>query len=144
MTNRSGLHTNPVATAREPARRRWNWLAYASPVRFDPLARKLAPLFGAAALLFLIAGLYVGFALAPTDAQQGEVYRIIFLHVPAAWMSMFIYLVMAGYCALALVLRTRLSSMMASALAPTGALFTAIALWTGALWGKPTWGTWWV
>jgi len=97
-----------------------------------------------AALLFLVAGLYVGFVVAPTDAQQGEVYRIIFLHVPAAWMSMFIYLVMAGYCALALVLRTRLSSMMASALAPTGALFTAIALWTGALWGKPTWGTWWV
>ncbi|MBR7840044.1 cytochrome c biogenesis protein CcsA, partial [Actinospica durhamensis] len=104
----------------------------------------LAPWFGAAALLFLVAGLYVGFVVAPTDAQQGEVYRIIFLHVPAAWMSMFIYLVMAGYCALGLVLRTRLSSMMASALAPTGALFTAIALWTGALWGKPTWGTWWV
>lgn len=113
-------------------------------MRFDPLARKLVPWFGAAALMFLVAGLYVGFVVAPTDAQQGEVYRIIFLHVPAAWMSMFIYLVMAGYCALALVLHTRLSSMMASALAPTGALFTAIALWTGALWGKPTWGTWWV
>ena len=143
MTNRSGLHTTPIAV-RQSASRRWNWLAYASPVRFDPLARKLAPWFGAAALVFLIAGLYVGFAVAPTDAQQGEVYRIIFLHVPAAWMSMFIYLVMAGYCALGLVLRTRLSSMMASALAPTGALFTALALWTGALWGKPTWGTWWV
>lgn len=144
MTNRSGLHTPPIAAPREPASRRWNWLAYASPVRFDPLARKLVPWFGAAALMFLVAGLYVGFVVAPTDAQQGEVYRIIFLHVPAAWMSMFIYLVMAGYCALALVLHTRLSSMMASALAPTGALFTAIALWTGALWGKPTWGTWWV
>ena len=143
MTNRSGLHTTPI-TVRQPASQRWNWLAYASPVRFDPLARKLAPWFGAAALVFLIAGLYVGFMVAPTDAQQGEVYRIIFLHVPAAWMSMFVYLVMAGYCALGLVLRTRLSSMMASALAPTGALFTAIALWTGALWGKPTWGTWWV
>ena len=144
MTNRSGLHTPTVTAARQPAFRRWNWLAYASPVKFDPLARKLAPWFGVAALLLLLAGLYVGFIVAPTDAQQGEVYRIIFLHVPAAWMSMFIYLVMAGYCALALVLRTRLSSMMASALAPTGALFTAIALWTGALWGKPTWGTWWV
>ncbi|CAJ0694077.1 heme ABC transporter permease CcmC [Ralstonia holmesii] len=143
MTNRSGLHSTSIA-ARQPVFQRWNWLAYASPVRFDPLARKLAPWFGVAALLFLVAGLYVGFVVAPTDAQQGEVYRIIFLHVPAAWMSMFIYLVMAGYCALALVLRTRLSSMMASALAPTGALFTAIALWTGALWGKPTWGTWWV
>lgn len=144
MTNPSGLQAGPATSPREPAPRRWNWLAYASPARFDPLARKLAPWFGVAAILFLIAGLYVGFVVAPTDAQQGEVYRIIFLHVPAAWMSMFIYLVMAGYCALALVLRTRLSSMMASALAPTGALFTAIALWTGALWGKPTWGTWWV
>jgi len=131
-----------VARLTPPLRARW--LAYASPARFAPLARRLAPWFGAAALLCLLAGLYVGFAVAPTDAQQGEVYRILFIHVPAAWMSMFIYLVMAGYCALALVLRTRLSSMMASALAPTGALFTFIALWTGALWGQPTWGTWWV
>jgi len=123
---------------------RRNWLAYASPVRFDPLARRVAPWCFAAAALLALAGLWVGFAVAPTDAQQGEVYRIIFLHVPAAWMSMFLYLVMAGYCALALVLRTRLSAMMASALAPTGALFTVIALWTGALWGRPTWGTWWV
>lgn len=137
------LHGTRTASAiGAPARGRW--LAYASPARFDPLARRLAPGFGLAAMVFLAAGLYVGFVVAPTDAQQGEVYRIIFLHVPAAWMSMFIYVVMAGYCALALVLRTRLSSMMASALAPTGALFTAIALWTGALWGKPTWGTWWV
>lgn len=144
MTQRSGLHAGPASAPREANSRRWNWFAYASPVLFDPLARKLAPWFGIAAALLVAAGLYVGFVVAPTDAQQGEVYRIIFLHVPAAWMSMFIYLVMAGYCALALVLRTRLSSMMASALAPTGALFTAIALWTGALWGKPTWGTWWV
>jgi len=121
-----------------------SWLAYASPARFYPLAGQLVPWFSVAAALLFAAGLYLGFAVAPTDAQQGEVYRIIFIHVPAAWMSMFIYLVMAGYCALALVLRTRLSSMMASALAPTGALFTAVALWTGALWGKPTWGTWWV
>ncbi|WP_455287117.1 heme ABC transporter permease [Cupriavidus necator] len=120
------------------------WLAYAAPVRFYPLAGRMAPWFFAAAALFAVAGLWLGFAVAPTDAQQGEVYRIIFIHVPAAWMSMFIYLVMAGYSALALVLRTRLSSMMASALAPTGALFTALALWTGALWGQPTWGTWWV
>ncbi|BDB26641.1 heme export protein [Cupriavidus sp. TA19] len=120
------------------------WMAFAAPVRFYPLAGRMVPWFFAAAAVFALAGLWVGFAVAPTDAQQGEVYRIIFIHVPAAWMSMFIYLVMAGYCALALVLRTRLSSMMASALAPTGALFTALALWTGALWGQPTWGTWWV
>ena len=126
------------------ARARRHWLAYAAPVRFYPLAGRMAPWFFAGAALLAVAGLWTGFVVAPTDAQQGEVYRIIFIHVPAAWMSMFIYLVMAGYCALALVLRTRLSSMMASALAPTGALFTVLALWTGALWGQPTWGTWWV
>jgi heme exporter protein C len=91
-----------------------------------------------------VLGLYVGFFVAPTDHQQGEAYRIIFIHVPAAWMSMFIYLVMACWAAAGLVFNTRLSGMMASALAPTGALFTFVALWTGALWGKPTWGTWWV
>ena len=134
-------HTLAAAPARRQASR---WLAYASPVRFYPLAGRMAPWFFAAAALFALAGLWVGFFVAPADAQQGEVYRIIFIHVPAAWMSMFIYLVMAMYCALALVLRTRLSSMMASALAPTGAMFTAIALVSGALWGEPTWGTWWV
>jgi heme exporter protein C len=137
------LHPTHAAGHHGPVPRS-SWLAFAAPVRFYPLAGRLAPWFFAAAALLLVAGLWLGLVVAPTDAQQGEVYRIIFIHVPAAWMSMFIYLVMAGYCALALVLRTRLSSMMASALAPTGALFTAIALWTGALWGKPTWGTWWV
>ena len=84
-----------------------------------------------------------GFVVAPTDAQQGEAYRIIFIHVPAAWMSMFIYLVMAFWSASALGFNTRLSAMMAQALAPTGALMTFIALWTGAFWGRPTWGTYW-
>lgn len=129
---------------REPSGAARRWLAFASARRFDPLAGRLAPWFFAAALLLLAAGLHVGFRVAPTDAQQGEVYRIIFIHVPAAWMSMFIYLLMAAYSALALVFHTRLSSMMASALAPTGALFTVIALASGALWGQPTWGTWWV
>jgi heme exporter protein C len=82
--------------------------------------------------------------VAPTDAQQGDAYRIIFIHVAAAWMSMFIYVVMAFWAGMCLVFNTRLSGMMATALAPTGALFTFIALWTGSLWGKPTWGTWWV
>ena len=91
-----------------------------------------------------LVGLYLSFFVAPTDFQQGESYRIIFIHVPAAWMSMFIYIVMAGWAAAGLIFNTRLSSMMANALAPTGALFTFIALWTGALWGKPTWGAWWV
>ena len=86
----------------------------------------------------------MGFFVAPTDHQQGEAYRIIFVHVPAAWLSMLIYLAMAFWAVLGWVLNTRLSSLMARALAPTGASFTFLALWTGALWGKPTWGTWWV
>ena len=121
-----------------------DWFRYAAPQAFFPIAGKLVPCFAALAAAFALGALYVAFFVAPTDAQQGESYRIIFVHVPAAWMSMFIYLVMAGWAALGLVLNTRLSGMMASALAPTGAMFTFLALWTGALWGKPTWGTWWV
>jgi len=120
------------------------WFWFASPQTFDPLARRLAPGFGIAAALLAAAGLYVGFFVAPTDATQGEAYRIIYIHVPAAWMSMFLYVVMAFWAAMGLGFNTRLSAMVASALAPTGALFTFIALWTGSLWGKPTWGTWWV
>ena len=86
----------------------------------------------------------MSFFVAPTDYKQGEGYRIIFVHVPAAWMSMFIYVVMAGWAGAGLILNTRLSAMMANALAPTGAMFTFLALWTGAFWGKPMWGTWWV
>ena len=123
---------------------RSSWLRYASPQTFYPLAGRLAPWFGLAAALLAVAGLYIAFFMAPTDQQQGEVYRVIFIHVPAAWMSMFIYIVMAFWAGLGLAFHTRLSGMMASALAPTGALFTFIALWTGSLWGKPTWGTWWV
>jgi heme exporter protein C len=121
-----------------------NWFWYASPQTFYPLAGRMAPWFALAAGALAVVGLYVGFAVAPTDAQQGEVYRIIFIHVPAAWLSMFIYVVMAFWAALGLAFNTRLSGMMASALAPTGALFTFIALWTGSLWGRPTWGTYWV
>jgi heme exporter protein C len=121
-----------------------SWFWYASPQTFYPLAGRMAPWFAGAALLLAVGGLYVGLFVAPTDAQQGEVYRVIYIHVPAAWMSMFIYVVMAGWAALGLAFNTRLSGMMASALAPTGALFTFIALWTGSLWGRPTWGTYWV
>lgn len=117
---------------------------YAAPQTFYPLAGKMVPVFAVLAVVLAVAGLYVGFFVAPTDFQQGEVYRIIFIHVPAAWMSMFIYLVMAFWAGVGLTFNTRLSSMMAHALAPTGALMTFIALWTGSLWGKPTWGAWWV
>jgi len=122
---------------------RFGWFRFSSPATFYPLAGKMIPWFAAAAIVLALAGLYLGFFVAPTDAQQGEVYRVIFVHVPAAWMSMFIYVVMAGYAALSLVFNTRLSAMMAQALAPTGAWMTFIALWTGALWGRPTWGTYW-
>jgi heme exporter protein C len=82
--------------------------------------------------------------VAPTDFQQGEGYRIIFVHVPVSWMSMVIYLAMAFWALLGMTFNTRLSGMMCQALAPTGAIFAFLSLWTGALWGKPMWGAWWV
>lgn len=121
-----------------------HWFKYASPQSFYPLAGRMIPWFAALAVIFACAGLWVGFFVAPTDATQGEAYRIIFIHVPTSWLSMFIYLIMAAWAGIGLALNTRLSSMMASALAPTGALMAFLSLWTGALWGKPMWGTWWV
>jgi heme exporter protein C len=121
-----------------------NWFKYSSPQTFYPLAGKLIPWFAWLAVILAVAGLYVSFMLAPTDFQQGEAYRIIFVHVPAAWMSMVIYIVMAAWAGLGLALNARLSAMMAQALAPTGAIFTLLALVTGSLWGKPMWGAWWV
>jgi heme exporter protein C len=123
---------------------RINWFYYAAPHTFYALAGKVAPACYALAAILGAIGLYIGFFVAPTDAQQGEGYRIIFIHVPTAWMSMFLYVVMAFWAAIGLAFRTRLSSMMAQAIAPTGAWMTFLALWTGALWGKPMWGTWWV
>jgi heme exporter protein C len=120
-----------------------NWFRFASPVTFYPLAGKMIPWFAAMAAALAAAGLYIGLVAAPTDFQQSDAYRIIFIHVPAAWMSMFLYVVMAIWSALALGFNTRLSAMMAQAIAPTGALMTFIALWTGAFWGRPTWGTYW-
>ena len=120
------------------------WLRYSSPQHAYGLAGRLIPPLALVAGILCAAGLWVGFFVAPTDYQQGESYRIIFLHVPAAWLSMFIYLVMAFWSVVGFIFNTRASWMMSRALAPTGALFTALALWSGALWGKPTWGTYWV
>ena len=120
----------------------WSYLA--SPATFYGFAGRLAPWFFALAAVLGAAGLYLGLIVAPTDAQQGEVYRVIFIHVPAAWMSMLLYLVMAFWAAIGWAFNARLASMTARAIAPTGAMFTFLALWTGAFWGKPTWGTWWV
>ena len=121
-----------------------HWFKFSSPQNFYALAGRLQPWFAALAALLLVVGLWISFFVAPTDAQQGEGYRIIFVHVPTSQMSMLIYLVMAAWAGVGLVFNTRLSSMMASALAPTGALFALLSLVTGSLWGKPMWGTWWV
>lgn len=121
-----------------------HWFRYASPQSFYPLAGRTAPWFAWLAGLSAAAGLWIAFFVAPADAQQGESYRILFVHVPASWMSMFLYLVMAGWAGLGLAFNTRLSAMMAHAIAPTGAMFAFLSLWTGALWGRPTWGAYWV
>jgi heme exporter protein C len=117
---------------------------FASPAAFYPLAGKLVPWFTAVAAILAAIGLYLGMLRAPTDATQGDAYRIIFIHVPAAWMSMLLYVAMAFWAAIGWAFNARLASIVARAIAPTGAMFTFLALWTGALWGKPTWGAWWV
>jgi len=120
------------------------FFTFSAPSRFYRLAGWCAPWLYAVAGLLALAGLYMGFFIAPTDATQGEAYRIIFIHVPAAWMSMVLYVVMAAWAVVGWAFNARLASMVARAIAPTGAAFTFLALWTGALWGKPTWGAWWV
>jgi heme exporter protein C len=120
-----------------------NWFHYASPATFYPLAGRIAMPCAVVAAALGVLGLYLGFVVAPTDATQGEAYRIIFIHVPAAWMAMLVYLAMAFWSALALGFNTRVSAMLAQALAPTGALMAFLALWSGAFWGRPTWGTYW-
>jgi heme exporter protein C len=120
------------------------WYTFSAPSRFYALSGRLIPWLWALTVLFTAAGLYVGLLLAPTDATQRDAYRIIFIHVPSAWMSMVLYLVMAFWAAIGWAFKARMASMMARAIAPTGAMFTFVALWSGAIWGKPTWGTWWV
>ena len=126
------------------SKRKINWYKYASPANFYPLAGKLIPWFAIPAALLFVAGIYEGFFVAPTDFQQGDSYRIIFIHVPAAWMGMFLYVLMALYAGVGWAFNARLSSMMATSLSFTGAMFTFLSLVTGSLWGKPTWGAWWV
>jgi heme exporter protein C len=118
--------------------------AFAAPSRFYALTGALIPWCWALAIVLTLAGLFVGLLVAPTDATQRDAYRIIFIHVPAAWMSMLLYLVMAFWAAIGWAFKARMASMLARAIAPTGAMFTFLALWSGAIWGKPTWGTWWV
>ncbi len=136
------MNAATASPAKTPAIRRWTM--FASPARFDRLAAALAPWCWAVAVVCGLAALYVGFIVAPTDAVQGDAYRILFIHVPAAWLSMVCYLAIAFWAVIGWVLKARMASRLARALAPSGALYTAMALWTGALWGQPTWGTWWV
>ena len=117
---------------------------FAAPSRFYSLTGTLMPWLWATAVGLAAVGLYIGFFVAPTDATQGESYRIIFIHVPAAWMAMLLYLVMAFWAGVGWAFNARLASMLARAIAPTGAMFAFLALWTGAFWGRPTWGTYWV
>jgi len=124
--------------------RRINWYKYAAPANFYPRAGKMIPFFAVPAVILFIVGMYVGFFVAPTDFQQGESYRILFIHVPAAWMGMFLYVMLAIYAGIGWAFNARLASMMAQAIAPTGAIFTFISLVTGSLWGRPAWGVWWV
>src|SRR5690242_21923611 len=121
-----------------------NWFKYSSPASFYFLAGKMIPFFSIAAVVLCVVGLYIGFFVAPTDFQQGESYRILFIHVPAAWMGMFLYVLMAIYAGIGWAFNARLASMMAQAIATTGAIFTFISLVTGSLWGRPAWGVWWV
>jgi heme exporter protein C len=118
--------------------------AYANPQRFLNLARKLTPWTWGAAIALLLVGLYLGLIAAPPDYQQGDAARIMYVHVPAAWMAMFVYASMAISSAVAFIWKHPLADVAAKASAPIGAVFTALALVTGMLWGQPMWGTWWV
>ncbi|HET8764765.1 MAG TPA: cytochrome c biogenesis protein CcsA, partial [Rhodanobacter sp.] len=114
-----------------------------SPPTFYRVAGVIRPWALVLALVLGAIGLYGGLVLAPPDYQQGDAYRIIFIHVPSAWMSMFIYAVMGAAVFVALVWRLKLAEVVAMQSAPIGAAFAAITLATGSLWGKPMWGTWW-
>jgi len=115
-----------------------------SPKHFYHISGYWIPWFGWGFALLAMSGLYYALIIAPPDYQQGESMRILYVHVPSAWMSMFIYMVMAVSAAIALIWRMKLAEVMISAAAPIGASFTFLTLATGSLWGKPMWGTWWV
>jgi heme exporter protein C len=114
-----------------------------SPPTFDRYAARWAPWAFAIALVSLTIGIYGGLQSVPADYQQGDSFRILYIHVPSAWMSLFIFIVMAVQAFIALVWRIKACETLAMACAPIGAVFTVITLVTGSIWGKPTWGTWW-
>ncbi len=117
---------------------------FANPTRFLRLQRAILPWVSAATVICFAVGLYLALVAAPQDYQQGETVRIMFVHVPAAWLALMIYTVMAVSSAVAIIFRHPLADLAAKSAAPIGAAFTFLALVTGSLWGKPMWGTWWV
>lgn len=117
---------------------------FAAPKNFYALSCLLAPWFGILCIILFIMGLIGGLVMAPPDYQQGDSFRIIYVHVPAAWMSLFIYIVMAGAGAIGLIWKVKVFDSIARSSAPIGASFTFLALATGSIWGKPMWGAWWV
>ncbi|MDC0948203.1 heme ABC transporter permease [Gammaproteobacteria bacterium] len=122
----------------------WRWIHHLGvPQNHYRFAGRLAPWLKWIALIAALIGLYGGLWLAPADYQQGDSFRLIYVHVPAAWMSMFVYVVMAATSAVVLIWRIKVCEAVARASAVTGACFTVIALATGSIWGKPMWGTWW-
>ncbi len=121
-----------------------NWHRLANPTSFFKWSRRVLPWASVTTVILLAAGIYLSLFVAPPDYQQGETVRIMFVHVPSAWMALFTYAVMAGASAAGLIWKSPLSHLTAKAAAPIGASFTLLALVTGALWGQPMWGTWWV
>ncbi|MHA1600950.1 MAG: heme ABC transporter permease [Alphaproteobacteria bacterium] len=117
---------------------------FANPGRFMRLAERILPWSGTLTVLALGCGVYLSLFVSPADYQQGDSVRIMYVHVPAAWMALFIYTVIAAASAAALIWRHPLADLVARSSAPIGAGFTFLALATGSLWGKPMWGTWWV
>lgn len=127
----------------------WKWIKrlyhrLGSPKWFYTLSGKWLPWFAAASLLLLSAGLVLSLLFAPVDYQQGNSYRILFIHVPAAFLAQSVYVFMATAGVVFLVWKIKMADVIAQSLAPIGAVMTFIALVTGAIWGKPTWGTWWL
>lgn len=123
----------------------WLWFhKLGSPRYFYSISGRLIPWLGALTGVLMAIGLYMGLFVAPPDYQQGESFRIMYIHVPSAWNSMFIYLVMAVAAGIGLIWKMKVADSVAAASAPIGASFTLVTLVTGSLWGKPMWGTWWV
>lgn len=122
----------------------WTWLhRFGSPPHFYRLAGKLVPWFGWPAAILIVVGLFWGLFIAPADAVQSDVFRISYVHIPSAWFSLLAYSGMAVAAAVGLIWRIKVAHAVAAAIAPTGSVFTAVALVTGMFWGQPTWGTYW-